>query len=54
MRQSPSFAANLIAVVAGTLLLMMNAAFVLVPYALSGHPGEARVVASTAPTYHPT
>jgi hypothetical protein len=54
MRQAPSFATNLVAVIVGLLFLMMNAVFILVPYALSAHPGEARIVSVTPQTYHPT
>jgi hypothetical protein len=54
MHQGPSFATNLIAVIAGLLLLMMTAAFVLVPYALSGHPGEAKIISAASQAYHPT
>jgi hypothetical protein len=53
MRQMPSFAANLMSVIFGVLFLMANAAFVLVPYAMSGHPGEAPA-AVTAGKFHPT
>jgi hypothetical protein len=54
MRQLPSFSANLISVIAGVLFLMMNAAFVLIPYSLAGHPGDVKIVRATTATYHPT
>lgn len=53
MHQMPSFAANLISVILGVLFLMANAAFVLVPYGMSGHPGEASA-AVAAGKFHPT
>ncbi len=54
MSRKPSFAASLAGVVAGVLFLVMSAAFVLVPYSLAGHPGEAPVHLADAGTYHPT
>ena len=54
MSRPPSFLANLVSVVAGLLLLMATAAFILVPYALSGHPGDAKIVSAAAQAYHPT
>ena len=40
MFQLPNFIIRLLTVVAGVVLLVMSAAFVLLPYSLSAHPGE--------------
>ena len=40
MSQLPDFAIRLLTIVAGVVLLVMSAAFVLLPYSLSAHPGE--------------
>lgn len=53
MNHPPSFVATLVGIVAGTVLLTMTAAFLVIPYSMSAHPGEASA-RFTADTYHPS
>ena len=55
MLRSPApFFATLVAVVFSTLLLVMTAAFLLIPYAIGAHPGEARITGAPIAAYHLT
>ena len=45
---------TLLAVVLSTLLLVMTTAFLVIPYAIGAHPGEARVADGPIASYHPT
>lgn len=53
MNSLPNFLHQFLGVVVGVFLLIMTAAFILVPYSLSTHPGEAPVAAMSR-AYHPT
>jgi hypothetical protein len=50
----PEFIRTLIGLVVGVLILVATAAFVFIPYSLSGNPGEVMVGASNTAAYHPT
>ena len=55
MLRSPApFLSTLLAVVFSTLLLVMTAAFLVIPYAIGAHPGEARIINVPIAEYHPT
>ena len=55
MLRSPApFLATLLAVVLSTLLLVMTAAFLVIPYAIGAHPGEGRIPGAPIAEYHPT
>ena len=53
MSPLPRFAAQLMIVVAGVVLTVMTAAFLLLPYSMSAHPGEMPAH-QVAGSYHPT
>ena len=54
MLRSPApFFATLLAVVFSTLLLVMTAAFLVIPYAIGAHPGDARITSVPIAEYHP-
>ncbi|MBK8118175.1 MAG: hypothetical protein IPK39_02255 [Sulfuritalea sp.] len=54
LHSSAPFFANLLAVVFSTLLLVMTAAFLLIPYAIGAHPGEVRIPGAPITAYHLT
>ena len=45
---------TLLAVVLSTLLLVMTTAFLVIPYAIGAHPGEARIPGAPIAEYRPT
>lgn len=51
MNQFPEFVSQLATVVIGVFLFVMTAAFVLLPYSMSAHPGETPIHAASGP-YH--
>lgn len=53
MNRSTSFVATLVGVVAGSFLLTMTVAFLVIPFAMSAHPGEASA-RPTSEAYHLT
>jgi hypothetical protein len=53
MSPLPEFATQLMIVVAGVVLTVMTAAFLLLPYSMSAHPGEMPAH-QVAGSYHPT
>ena len=54
LHSSAPFFATLLAVVFSTLLLVMTAAFLLIPYAIGAHPGEVRIPVAPITAYHLT
>lgn len=50
---SPPLLSTFVAVVLGTVLVVMSIAFVSIPLALGSHPGEPGVK-SARPVFHPT
>ena len=55
MLRSPApFFVTLFAVMLSTLLLVMTAAFLFIPYAVGAHPGEARIPGAPIASYHLT
>ncbi len=50
----PDFVLTLTGLIASVLILVATAAFVFIPYSLSGHPGEATVHGANTTEYHPT
>lgn len=50
----PDFLRTLIGFVLGVLILVATAAFVFIPYSLSGNPGEVAVRNANTTPYHPT
>lgn len=55
MLHSPAqFFSTLLAVVFSTLLLVMTTAFLVIPYAVGVHPGEARISGAPIAAYHLT
>lgn len=53
MCRLPIFFSQLLTVVAGVVLLVMTAAFVMLPYSLGANPGQTRVPAVN-PSFHAT
>ncbi len=54
LRTQTPFLATMLAVVLSTLFLVMTTAFIVIPYAMGGHPGESRVPATQSQPFHPT
>ena len=54
MTRTTDFFATYIAVVIGTIMLVMTVAFLSVPYAMKAHPGEPMGKAPAASSYHLT
>ena len=54
MTRPMNFIASYLGVVTATLLFVMSVAFVSVPYALKGHPGETIGAAPVTSAYHLT
>jgi hypothetical protein len=54
LRTETPFLPTMLAVVLSTFLLVMSTAFLVVPYAMGGHPGEPRVAATQSGQFHPT
>ena len=54
LRTETPFLPTMLAVVLSTFLLVMSTAFLVVPYAMGGHPGEPRVAAMQSGQCHPT
>ena len=54
LRTSSPFLPNMLFAVAAPLLIVVATAFVVIPYSLGGHPGEARPAGTAATTYHPS
>jgi hypothetical protein len=50
----PNFVRTLIGLILGVIILVATAAFVFIPYSLSGHPGEVTVHGANTSEYHPT
>lgn len=48
------FLPTMLAVVLSTTLFVMSMAFIVIPYAMGGHPGEPRVPAAQNGQFHPT
>jgi hypothetical protein len=48
------FLPTMLAVVLSTLFFVMSTAFIAIPYAMGGHPGEPRVTAMQSGQFHPT
>jgi hypothetical protein len=51
MTRLPEFVCQMLTVVAGVFFLVMSAAFIMLPYSLGAHPGEAQAHVATS-TYH--
>jgi hypothetical protein len=54
LRTQTPFLATMLSVVLSTLFLVMTTAFIAIPYAMGGHPGESRVPATQSQPFHPT
>lgn len=54
IKAEPNFIRTLVGLILGVLILVATAAFVFIPYSLSGHPGEATVHSANTTEYHPT
>jgi hypothetical protein len=55
MLRSPApFLVTLSAVIISTLLIVLTMAFLVVPYSIGGHPGEARSGGASVAKFHPT
>jgi len=53
MSHLQEFVSQLAAVAIGVFLLVMTTAFILLPYSMSAHPGEAPALGMVG-AYHPT
>ena len=53
MSRLPKFVSEILTVVAGVVFLVMTAAFVMLPFSMASHPGDA-AVQSVAATIHLT
>ena len=54
LRTETPFLATMLAVLLATLFIVMTTAFIVIPYAMGGHPGEPRVPATQSRPFHPT
>jgi hypothetical protein len=54
MIAKPDFVRTLVGLIASVLIVVATAAFVFIPYSLSGHPGEATIHGVNTTEYHPT
>ena len=54
LRTETPFLPTMFAVVLSTLFLVMSTAFIVIPYAMGGHPGEPRVTSMQSGQFHPT
>jgi hypothetical protein len=54
MTTKPDFVLTLVGLIASVLIVVATAAFVFIPYSLSGHPGETTIHGANTTEYHPT
>ena len=54
LRPRNPFLVTMLSVVLSSLLVVMTAAFIVIPYVTGGHPGEARSAVTSGAKYHPT
>lgn len=54
MRPLSHFSKSMLAVVLSSLFLVMSTAFIVIPQATSGHPGDIRGDGVQQQAYHPT
>ncbi len=53
MSRLPKFVSEMLTVVVGVVFLVMNVAFVMLPFSMAAHPGDA-AAPSVAASFHPT
>jgi hypothetical protein len=53
MSHLPKFVSEMLTVVAGVVFLVMTVAFVMLPFSMAAHPGDAAAPSVAAP-FHPT
>ena len=53
MSQLPKFVSEMLTVVAGVVFLVMTVAFVMLPFSMAAHPGDA-AAPTVATSFHPT
>jgi hypothetical protein len=53
MSRLPKFVSEMLTVIAGVVFLVMTVAFVVLPFSMAAHPGDA-ALPSTSASFHPT